>query len=165
MIPINSIVDRAAQLRNFTAIGMTEKECGSSFLQRLENIARLRTALDEAEIKAPIHIFGSLDAFTTPLYFLAGAEIFDGLTWLRFGYHGGATVYGQNYAALRELDWLRRDTQDLTSAMWKNNYYYLQSLRDKMISFAKSGDYDIFEDIGPHLKRAGDALTSRLERA
>ncbi len=49
----------------------------------MQNIAKLRKALDKAGLNIPLHVFGSLDTVTTPLYFLAGADIFDGLTWLR----------------------------------------------------------------------------------
>ena len=52
-------------------------------------------------METPIHVFGSLDTVTTPMYFLAGADIFDGLTWLRFAFHGGYTVYKHNYGALK----------------------------------------------------------------
>lgn len=164
VVPFEDLIRRAAELRPFAAIGITEKESGSSFLQRLENIARLRIALDHAEVSAPIHIFGSLDALTTPLYYLAGAEIFDGLTWLRFGYHEGETIYSQNYSVLREMDWLRRDSRDLVTTMWKNNYYYLQGLRDRMATFATTGSYECFGSIGAHLKDAAEALDSPLRR-
>jgi hypothetical protein len=66
----------------------------------MQNIAKLRNALTKAGIDIPIHVFGSLDSVTTPLYFLAGADVFDGLTWLRFAFHEGQTLYKQNYGAL-----------------------------------------------------------------
>jgi hypothetical protein len=34
--------------------------------------------LDEAGVKSPIHVFGALDPLTVCLYFVAGAEVFDG---------------------------------------------------------------------------------------
>lgn len=75
----NSIDD----LSNFDIFAVAEKDLGSSVLLIMENIARVRIALDEAGLTIPIHVFGSLDPLTSCLYFLAGAEIFDGLTWLR----------------------------------------------------------------------------------
>ena len=63
----------------FDAIGMTESELGQSVVERMANIARLRNAMETENIVKPLHIFGSLDPIRTTLYFLAGADIFDGL--------------------------------------------------------------------------------------
>jgi hypothetical protein len=87
-------------LRGFSIIGMTEKELGDSFLERMKNISELRLAMDGKEITAPIHVFGSLDPLSSCLYFLAGAEIFDGLTWLRYAYSKGNCIYRHNYSAM-----------------------------------------------------------------
>ena len=43
-------------------------------------------ALDDAGVGIPIHVFGSLDPLISPIYWLAGAEIFDGLTWINMAY-------------------------------------------------------------------------------
>ena len=82
-IQINSILDSIDQLAAFDIIGLTEKELGSSVLQRMERIAKIRIAMDRAGVDRPIHIFGGLDTISTPLYYISGAEIFDGLSWLR----------------------------------------------------------------------------------
>ena len=66
-------------LEGFDLVGVTEKELGNSLLNRLHNTSRLRMALDEVSNEAPIHVFGSLDPLNVPLYFAAGAEVFDGL--------------------------------------------------------------------------------------
>ena len=75
-------------LRTFDIVGVTEREIGESIHDRLVNIARLRKSLNAAEVTIPIHVFGGLDPLLTPLYFAAGAEIFDGLGWLRYAYQG-----------------------------------------------------------------------------
>lgn len=87
-------------LRGFSIVGMTEKELGDSFLERMKNISELRLAMDAKQLVAPIHIFGSLDPVSSCLYFLAGAEIFDGLTWLRYAYSQGNCVYRHNFSAM-----------------------------------------------------------------
>src|SRR5258708_38780134 len=140
VLPIEKLLKRVAQLRGLAVIGLTEKELGDSVFTAMTNIARLRTELNAAGLGIPIHIFGSLDPLTTVLYFLAGAEIFDGLTWLRFGYHEGRTMYHQNYAALHGDDGIRRKKDDQMYQMWKNNYYYLEKLRTQMINFLRTGD-------------------------
>ena len=55
----------------------------------MKNIAQIRRALDGVGLDTPLHVFGSLDTVTTPMYFMAGADIFDGLTWLRFAFYNG----------------------------------------------------------------------------
>jgi len=87
-------------LQGFAIIGMTEKELGDSFLERMKNISELRLAMDAKQMTAPIHVFGSLDPLSSCLYFLAGAEIFDGLTWLRYAYSQGSCVYRHNFSAM-----------------------------------------------------------------
>jgi hypothetical protein len=97
LLHMPNIIQNVHGLADFDVIGVTEKEVGNSIPDRMKNIARLRHALDKAGLETPIHIFGSLDTVATPMYFLAGADIFDGLTWLRFAFHEGQTVYKQNY--------------------------------------------------------------------
>jgi len=84
-LQVPAIVENIRALADFDIIGLTEKEVGSSIFDRMQNIATIRLALDKAGMEIPIHVFGSLDTITTPMYFLAGADIFDGLTWLGDG--------------------------------------------------------------------------------
>lgn len=153
-IPFENLIKRVEHLRKFSVIGITEKELDDSLFGAMTKIARLRTQLNALGITVPIHIFGSLDPFTTVLYFLAGAEIFDGLTWLRYGYHEGRSVYYQNYAAVRDSTGLRRRTDELYHEMWRNNYYYLEKMKTQMINFERTGDLTHFGVIQPQLSDA-----------
>jgi hypothetical protein len=90
----NRLVPEIGRLRAFDIIGVTEKELGNTITERLTSLAHLRLALDQAQVFKPIHVFGGLDPTFTPLYFAAGAEIFDGLSWLRFAFNeSGLAVY------------------------------------------------------------------------
>lgn len=155
-IPLEKLIGQVEHLRGFAVVGITEKELDDSVFDAMTKIARLRTQMNASGIDAPIHIFGSLDPLTTVLYYLAGAEVFDGLTWLRFGYHDGKAIYYQNYAVLRDSVGLRRRTQEQYHDMWRRNYYYLQKLRTQMINFQRTGDLTHFGVIQPQLS---DALT------
>lgn len=155
-VPIEKLLKMVAQMRGFAVIGMTEKELGDSVFAAMTNIARLRAQLDALDLAIPIHIFGSLDSLTTILYFLAGAEIFDGLTWLRFGYHEGQTIYSQNYGLLKDSEGLRRGTDERQYEMWRNNYYYLEELRTRMINYIRTKDLTHF---GSHHSLLKTALT------
>jgi hypothetical protein len=96
-VQIKNVLAKVDDLNSFDIIGMTEDELGNSVLKRMVNIASVRLAMDDAGITTPIHVYGSLDPLTSVLYFLSGAEIFDGLTWLRFGYADGSACYRANY--------------------------------------------------------------------
>jgi hypothetical protein len=154
-LPIQQLLAKVARLRGFAVVGLTEKELGDSVFIKMTNIARLRMRMDAAGLAIPIHIFGSLDALTSILYFLAGAEIFDGLTWLRFGYHEGHTIYTQNYDLLRDSEGLRRGADERLYEMWRNNYYYLEKLRTQMINYERTKDLRHF---GNHHVLLKDAL-------
>jgi hypothetical protein len=98
--------------------------------------------MDEKNITIPIHIFGSLDTVTTPLYYFAGADIFDGLSWLRFVYHDGNTAYIDSHGPkLYGAD-------ELMKKIWirsiYSNYSYLRNLELDLRKFQSKQSYDIF---------------------
>ena len=129
----------AEELRAFDAIGVTEKELGGSHLERMVEIARLRQSLDEASVEAPIHVFGALDPISACLYFLSGAEVFDGLTWLRYAFADDRCVYVHNHAVL-EYGLEFQDTA-LRLRVLSRNYYYLEGLQERMKDFQHNGDW------------------------
>lgn len=92
--------DDFGNLGDFDIIGVTEKELGADLLERLRRIALLRSGLDRSGNHAPIHVWGGLDPVLTPLYFFAGAEIFDGVSWLRYAFIDGLAVNRECAATL-----------------------------------------------------------------
>jgi hypothetical protein len=143
LLKLKNVLAQVGELRAFDIIGVTEKEIGNSIFSRMENIARLRTALAEAGLDQPIHVFGSLDTITTPLYFLAGADIFDGLTWLRYAFHDGYTMYRHNFGAL-ELG-VTTQAHIIDASTWNHNYRYLKELELEMRRFLKDGSFTAFK--------------------
>lgn len=159
-LDIESVLDNIADLDSFHIIGMTEKELAGTMLERLENIARVRQALDKAGIRSPLHIFGGLDPLSSSLYFIAGAEIFDGLTWLRYSYLRGMAVYKHNFAAISiglEPD---NDFIKVQSMVW--NMQCMQQLRTEMKGYAQTEDFTCFRDNGEIIERAYRSLASKL---
>lgn len=151
------------ELHDFHVIGMTEKELGHTMLDRMETVATLRRNLDAATIASPIQIFGALDPLSSCLYFLAGAEIFDGLTWLRFAYSNGRCVYTRNYGVLHE----GVDGHDdfIDSKIFSNNYSELRKLQLSLKDFISTHK---FEKLSPHsdfLSGAYDSLIARIGEA
>jgi len=113
---IEQIPEHKDAIRELSAIGITEKEAGATFKQRILMIGELRAILDANDLsEMPIHVFGGLDPMRTYFYFLAGADIFDGTSWLRFGFENGKAVYLDALAScqypameIQQAEWLIR---------------------------------------------------------
>lgn len=161
LIKVSSVLKEVHSLHHFDIIGVTEKEIGTSIFDRMENLARLRIGLRKAGLNTPIHVFGSLDTVSTPMYFLAGADIFDGLTWLRFAYREGLTIYKQNYGALKLG--IRERSYLVDGRCWFDNYAYLGEMELEMRRFLKAGDFRSFKYHREELEKASDAVAEAVE--
>ena len=148
----------------FNIIGVTEKELGRSMLGRMETIAKLRRGLDAVGVAAPIQVFGALDPLSSTLYCLAGAEIFDGLTWLRYSYRDGQCVYSHNYGVLH----IGIDQEDdfVRSKVFSVNYSFLRDMQLCLRNLVTNGDFaNLDTRIIPYadfLRRALDSLRTKL---
>lgn len=161
IIEIDSVIKEMDSLRDFDIIGFTEKEIGNTFLDRMNNIAKLRIAMRKANINKPIHIFGSLDPISAPLYFISGADIFDSLTWIRFSYFKGMTIYQNNYTVLKQ--YLEYKTDRLISQYYVDNINSLKSLQMQMKKYISTGgNFEVFESNSDPIKRAYQALKTRM---
>ncbi|MBV6627295.1 MAG: hypothetical protein KI793_30875 [Rivularia sp. (in: Bacteria)] len=133
IINIESLLAHAHHLTSFSILGITEKELGSSILERCRNIFKIRSTLNEQNIQIPIHILGCLDPFLMISYFLCGADIFDGLAWLRYAFVEGLTLYPST-AALMQAHWNYTD-KELNQLYSINNLQSLSSLSHAMHRF------------------------------
>lgn len=165
-IDLNVVLQKIEELRSFHIIGLTEKELGDSIIERMSNIRKIREALDHQDIKAPIHIFGNLDPLTTNLYFISGAEIFDGLTWLRFAFHAGSPIYDQNMDAIKCCI-NQSDSFNKKMSLFQN-VIYMGNLQSEMHTFVKNmkeGKPDIaygsFKFYSEQVKNAATVLYSK----
>ena len=161
LLPLDRLAPLIDELNHFDIIGVTEKELGHSILKRMVSLAELRIQLDKAGIDAPIHVFGSLDPVTTCLYFLAGAEIFDGLTWSRMSYRNGSAIYHANNGALY-YGIHESDDQVKIRALF-DNIYYLDDLRERMEEFANSGNFKVFPFNSDFLEKAFNTLKTKIK--
>lgn len=148
---VNNVIKNIKKLEFFDIIGFTEKELGLCLIDRMKNLMAIRKALIDNNMDKFIHVFGSLDTITTPLFFICGADIFDGLTWLRYAYHKGATVYQQNAWA----DTMFIDRKDGYSRLFTfmNNYNYLKKLTRQMKVFANTKDFKAFDSEEEYVKK------------
>lgn len=143
LLQLADVEPHVHRLAAFDIIGVTEKEIGKSLVERMKNLGRLRRLLRDAGLDMPIHVFGSLDTVSTPMYFLAGADIFDGLTWLRFAYYKGLTLYKHNFGAL-ELG-VSTKAEVVDARCWNQNYYYMRDLELEMRRFLSDGNFATFK--------------------
>lgn len=157
---IESVLQAPHQLAGFHFVGVTEKELGSSMLDRMEQVARLRIALDGAGIAAPIHVFGALDPLSCTLLFIAGAEVFDGLTWLRYAFRKGLCIYYRDYGAL-DVGVQNTDVR-VRARILTDNLHYLKQLSVQMEKFLLDRDFQKFEHHAEFLAGGYDSLRSRL---
>lgn len=161
-VDIADLLARVSLLRKFDIIGVTEKELGSSLLDRLLSIHRLRVGLDKAEVNAPIHVFGSLDPLTVPLYFAAGAEIFDGLSWLRYYFHEGLTVYRDHAGVLTENRGIQARWDHVRAFAIGENVACIRKLEVDLRSFSISRDCAVFGARAAAIERGLQALAAHL---
>jgi hypothetical protein len=162
-VDVPGVIARVRELSDFDIIGLTEKELGNSFISRMEHVAKIRLALDEEEISVPLHIFGSLDPLSVSLYFLSGAEIFDGLSWLRYAYYQGGAVYRHNYAA--NTIGIDRTDDHVRMRTIQDNLSYLTDLANDMRRFLIDEDYSKFGANEDVLRDSFDLLRTRVRRA
>jgi len=131
-------------LAAFAAVGVTEHELGEKLLDRIEAVMELRDLLERAGLKAPIHVFGALDPLYVPLYFAAGADIFDGLTWLRYSYWQGLSLHREQGGLLHGLTTQREDVR--RRAILTENLGILEQLKVQLQRFAGDEDWTIFSN-------------------
>ena len=147
-IKIDEILKNVHKLHDFDIIGITEKELGNSIFNRMEKIKKIRNELDNVGIKAPIHVFGSLDPVTSTLYFISGAEIFDGLTWIRYSYHKTMAIYPPNFGVFNSDIGIHTHDKKVQMKSLTNNIYYLDKMKYTMLNCIKDGSLSPFQEFG-----------------
>lgn len=128
----NLIASKSDELSHFDILGITEKELGETIQDRVLNLINLRASFDQKGLDIPIHIFGCLDPSSVWLYYLCGADIFDGLTWLRFVFQDNLPVYRNSWAVKNKF--ITYNEKNLQALAWQNN---LATLKDQQIEMGK----------------------------
>jgi len=141
-VDIMNLVENITLTEPFNILGLTEKELGDSLLKRCQNILKIRKALDSQGLTLPIHIFGCLDPLSILSYFLCGADIFDGLSWLKFGFYENVAIYVNNHALLKG-SWSEPDLS-IQALAYVLNLKELAHLMYNMRKFTRENDFAIF---------------------
>ena len=161
-VQVSNVVDCCEELRAFQIVGFTEKELGNSIINRMENIAKIRIAMDDNNIDIPIHIYGSLDPITSILFFLSGAEIFDGLTWLRYGFANGHAWYWNNYGA--KAIGISSSDDNIKVETIQKNLRSLFELTSQMQKFLLEYDFNKFNHNSQFFQECYDLLRTKNRR-
>jgi hypothetical protein len=157
-IEVRDILPFTDRLAVFSVIGVTEKELGSSMGRRLICLAELRDSLTAAGLHTPIHVFGGLDPLMTPLYFMAGADIFDGLSWLRYAFTSTGSQYDQAHLSLTQPT----DNFESAFALQRlTNLEHLVQLQNSMALLADGASVlDAFGGSGERIQKAWEQAWS-----
>lgn len=155
---IGQLPNHRSSIASIDVVGLTEKEAGGTLQERLRTIGKLRAQLDNLGFdETPIHLFGGLDPLRTPLYFLAGADIFDGLSWLRYGFTGGHAVYLEAFATVEYPQ------SSITDAEWRvrrRNFNEVTRMQTSMLRYLATSQPTDLHPLGDRLVKllaeAGD---------
>jgi len=135
---LRSVGALAPSLRSFDVIGITERELGTSALERCRSLIALRRALQEAGLDTPIHVFGAITPAAVTTYFLSGADIFDGLNWLRVALDEPWGASSSEFAVTGGLTEL--DDEGVLLVLWRRNLRALQRVQRALRRFSSDGD-------------------------
>ena len=164
VVRIRDVVPIIEELREFDVIGVTEKELGKNLKDRLQRLAKLRLALSDHGISNPIHVWGGLDPLVTPLYYFAGADIFDGVSWLRYAYHNGVAVNRESSPILSGS--ITTPYDHVVALTRHQNLVVLQGLSMSLRSFANSPtpNFKFFASQAKPLKKAYENMSTLIPR-
>ncbi len=142
-------------------IGLTEKDIGYPWFIAASYIAQLRTKLDALfERYIPIHIFGCFDPLTIPYLFFSGADIFDGLAWMRHYFHDGHAFYGKEFEHSTSPETLLEPARAMRSLL-AHNVEELKCLRADLRYAVLTHDVSQFERCVEDLKAFEVATSSQ----
>lgn len=153
-------------LRDFDIIGVTEKELGKTLIDKAKSISLLRLKLHDEGINAPIHVWGGLDPIVTPLLFFAGAEIFDGVSWLRYSYKNGLAICREAYSIVEPKVNVRTKLDVVRMYSCQDNLLYLDTLASQLQQWVdyEGKDFSMFDPgVKDHLKRAYKTLRTTIK--
>lgn len=152
---IEEIIQNIEKLHQFDIIGLTEKELGGTFRERIVNIQIIRAEMEKHNIDIPIHLFGCLNPIHCVLYAIAGIDIFDGLSWQRYVYHEMNVVHISSF--MSNLYLFDENDNFFKQKIIQQNITYLHNLRKSMIKYSFENNFDVFE-CGERIKKSCNLL-------
>ena len=140
LINVARLIENTHKLGQFDLIGLTAREAGISLVQRCRAIVTLRKALTAAELGTPIHVFGAITPAEVMTYFFCGADVFDGLNWLRLSFRQETPV------PIEQLSFNVHNRgladHEIHTAEWASNLNLLYRLQEALHHYASRRDLE-----------------------
>ena len=145
----------------FQILGLTEKEIAPTWAHGVYFINRLRSALStlKTEHYIPIHVFGCFDFKTMVRFALAGADMFDGLTWLRHLFLNGETLYRRETEYVVSIEQLLATNMELSMIL--HNVRSMEQLRSDLIYAMYTNNMEGFEKEMSDISKVLDIFSKR----
>ena len=77
------VVREVAEILNPQLIAIPERELGPGLIARAKTVQNIRKELSKLPFYQPIHLLGTGNPWSIPIFAAAGADTFDGLEWCR----------------------------------------------------------------------------------
>lgn len=138
LVNVARLAQHTVELEQFNVVGITAREAGYSLAQRCSTIVMLRNVLEDASLKLPIHVFGAITPLEVLTFSSCGADIFDGLSWLRwrFSENGSAPIeeaaFDVGVSSLTDFE--------LQAKEWLSNLRHLYLLQASLRQYSLSND-------------------------
>ena len=161
LVNVGKLAKHAGELQQFDIVGITAREAGDSLVKRCSTVVMLRDGMRDAGLDNPIHIFGAINPMEVLAYFFCGADIFDGLNWLRLAFrkHGSMAI---EEAAFEEQNF-NLDDCDLRMDQRILNLSFLYRLQESLHQYCLTNDLDVLAQEFPFAVKA--ARTAELAGA
>lgn len=126
-------------------LGVTEKEIARTWIDGVLFLCALREELKALGIGRQLlfHVFGCLDPKTVIYFALAGAHIFDGLTWLRYLFLNDATFYKREFQYVMPISSLLT-ADNIMDSVIVHNVVELEKLRSNLAYALITNDISLY---------------------
>ena len=141
LVNVAKLARHAGELQQFDIVGIAASEAGESLVKRCSTVVMLRDAMGDAGLDSPIHIFGAINPMEVLAYFFCGADIFDGLNWLRLAFRKYGSMPIEE-AAFEEQNF-NLDDSDLRMDQRILNLGFLYRLQESLHQYCLSNDLDV----------------------
>ena len=140
LVNVARLAKHTGEVEQFDIIGIAAREAGDSLARRCSTVVMLRDALGDASLDIPIHVFGAINPLEVLTYFLCGADVFDGLNWLRLAFreHGSIAIEEAAFEGMKSnlVDF------DLRAGEWVSNLRFLYRLQESLHRYSLTHDLD-----------------------
>ena len=152
LVNIARLARHTGELSQFDVIGITAREAGDNLIQRCRTVVTLRDILGDGNLDLPIHVFGAITPDEVMAYFLCGADLFDGLDWLRFAFceRGPMAIEATAFEGMNP----NLSDFELHAAAWTSNLGILYRLQTSLEGYVSTGDFDALVQDCPAAARA-----------